>query len=117
MKIVKNFKENSLKIVLCIFVVFPILLFLNTGFLWDAPWKVLQAVIFSVVFTTILILPKWKKIVFWVSFLLFVVMAILYVVGLMDAADMVGSTGFGILIVNVLSYIPQLVKLGYIKEL
>lgn len=112
-----SFKKNIVKVLLFIILLFPVMLFLNTGFLIETPWKIIQALIFTVVFTAVLIWPGLKKIIFYLGLVLITLTAILYIVSLMEWADIIGSTGFGFVIINLLAYLPQMIKLGYIKRL
>jgi len=109
--------KNSIRILFGLLATFPIMLFLNTGFLWETPWKVVQAVIFAIVFTVIISRSNLKKYFFWLGLILVILMMVLYVIGLIEWADIVGSTGVGIVMINIVSYLPQLIRLGYIKNL
>lgn len=105
------------KIISLFILIFPIIFYLHVGASTDPYWKIAQSVIFTIVCVFSISIPKSRKIIFWLGFVLIITMAALYIFHLIDWADLVGSTGFGVIIINLISYIPQLVKLGYIKEL
>lgn len=90
---------------------------MHTGFLTDSTVKVSQTVIFTTVLSMIAVWPHLRRFVLLGSLFLIVVMAVLYIANMIEWADMVGSTGVGLIIINLLSYLPQLTKLGYIKKL
>ncbi len=112
-----SFKKNITKFLWISLLVFPIIFYLNTGFLLDSYWKIAQAFIFTIVFTAIFIWPQFKKYIFWTILIAFLLTIFLYVVNLIEVADIIGSSGFGLIIINLISYLPQLIKLGYIKKL
>lgn len=105
------------KFLLFMTVITPVMLFLNTGFLLETPWKIIQALIFAAVLTAVLLKPDFKRIVFYLSLALFVATAILYILDLMEWADITGSSGFGFVIINLFTFLPQMIRLGYIKKL
>ncbi len=114
-----NFKEIRnivFKIVLLFVFSFPIIFSLNAGSLTDTYWKVTQSFIFTVVFILLLVWPKQRRKIFWLGLTLFIVMTIFYVFGLIGLADISGSTGFGLIVMNLITYLPQIVKFGYIKK-
>lgn len=102
---------------LILFLIFPAVLFLNSGFLADGYWKMVQALILAVELAAVLVWSKLKMLIFFEIAFLFASMGLFYIFGLVDIADMTGSTAFGLLILNISSYLPQIVKLGYIKNL
>lgn len=110
-------RKNIIKVLKFLLLIFPVMFFLNSGFSLDLNWKVVQAVIFTIIFTVIIIWPQVKKFVFYLSLVLIIFMAIFYTLRLIELADITGSTGIGLIMINLVAYLPQLVKLGYIKKL
>lgn len=110
-------KYRYLRVMMLTVIIFLVMFFLNAGFLTDDYWKIIQAFIFAVELAVVIVWPKLKIFVFWQILLLIVVMSVFYVVGILELADMVGSTAFGLMIIIGFSYLPQIVKLGYIKDL
>lgn len=90
---------------------------MHTGLLTDSNVKISQTVIFTTVLSMTAVWPNLRRSVLLGSLFLIVVMAVLYIVNMIELADMAGSTGIGLIVINLLSYLPQLVKLGYIKKL
>lgn len=113
----KKIKKKSIKIVIQSLVIFPIIFYLNAGSLTDTYWKVVQSVIFTIILILALTWSQLKKSIFLLGLFLIIIMVLLYVVGLIDWADLVGSTGIGIIMLNLLIYLPQIVKVGYIKKM
>ncbi len=110
-------RHKHIKVLSFILFIFPIMFFLNSGFLTDDYWKIIQAFIFTIEFAVVVVWPKLKIFILWQILLMLVIMGLLYVAGIIEIADMVGSTAFGLVILSILSYLPQIVKLGYIKDL
>lgn len=110
-------KKYFLKVLLLLICVFPIMFFLNTGFLLAEYWKIIQAAIFTLVFILLMLSRRTKKYIFIMGLILVLIMVIFYVLSLIEWSDMVGSTGIGLITLCIVSYIPQLIKLGYIKDL
>lgn len=110
-------KKRIFKFLIIFIFTFPILLFMHTGFLTDSTVKLSQTVIFATGLSMIAAWPILRRFVLLGSLFLIVVMAVLYIVNMIEWADIIGSTGIGLIMINLLSYLPQLVKLGYIKKL
>ena len=90
--------------------------FLNTGFYERPLWLVLQAAFFALV-AVLMFLGKIKKIWLIYFFLvLFVGMAISILFENVFVAEVLGSTGFGLVIILLISYLPRLVRDGYLKK-
>lgn len=110
----------KLKVPLLLILIFPVTLFLNNKdniFLIDIYWNLAQSVIFTIALTIILIWPRFRKAIFWLALILIIAMAFLYIINLTLLADMIGSTGVGFLMINLVSYLSQLVKKGYIEKI
>lgn len=112
-----NFGNKIFKCLLLFLVIFPVMLFINTGFMIDPYWKVIQAAVLVLMLTITIIWPSLRITLFLVSVILIIIMAILYVLRFIEWADIIGSSGIGFIIINLSSYLPQLIKLGYIKNL
>lgn len=109
-------KRKILKFIIISIFSLPILLFAHTGPLIDSPIKNLQVILFSAVLGCSVVWPDFRKYIWPASICLIILMAILFILDLIYWADILGSTGIGLIIINLLSYLPQLVKLGYIKK-
>ncbi len=113
----KKNRDTLIKILIQFIFIFPVIFFLNAGSLTDTYWKVAQSVILTVVFIAGLSRPQLKKNIFLLGLYLIIIMVILYVFGLVDSADLAGSSGVGIITMNLLTYLPELINLGYIKKI
>lgn len=111
------FKQNAIKFFLLLIISIPIMFFLNLGFSLNPQWKIFQVMIFSVTLAVIIILHKAKQVILITALFLIIVMVFLYILNFIEWAEMAGSTGVGFIIITILSYLPQLIKLGYIKKL
>lgn len=95
----------------------PVLFFLNTGFSADLPWKTFQTIGFSAAFSTSLVWPVLRKYFLILSALLLIMMPVVFIFGEILWAEIFGSSGFGLILLLILSYIPQFVKKGYIERI
>ncbi len=57
-----------------------------------------------------------RKYLLVISFVLLVLMVPFLLMGRLDTADLLGSLGFGSLMVVTISYLPQLLRKGYIDK-
>ncbi|HCB22823.1 hypothetical protein A3H81_01560 [Candidatus Daviesbacteria bacterium RIFCSPLOWO2_02_FULL_38_18] len=96
---------------------FPVLFFLNTGFSTDLLWKTFQTIVFSVLFSLSLVWPVLKKYFLILSGLLLIFMAVFFISGQSGWAEIFGSSGFGLVLLLLISYVPQLIKKGYIEHI
>lgn len=110
-------KRKILKFIIISIFALPILFFVHTGFLTDSPIKNLQVILFTAVLGCSIVWSVFRKYILLISLCLIILMAILFILDLIYWADILGSTGIGLIIINLLSYLPQLIKLGYIKKL
>ncbi|MEK7616866.1 MAG: hypothetical protein AAB414_02340 [Patescibacteria group bacterium] len=100
-----------------IFVIsFTALLFLNTGFNANS-WEYLQSFILALTFTCNLIWPRTRRITLFLAVVFILPMIVLFTLKRIDMANAFGSTAIGIVSLSMVSYLPQLVKKGYIEKL
>ena len=76
----------------------------------------IQPLIFAATLSISLCLPQLKKIVLAVSLLLLAVMILIYLFNMIEIANWIGSLGFGMLFVILSTYLPELLKRGYIEK-
>lgn len=95
----------------------PVLFFLNTGNSFDPLWKIFQTIGFSAAFSTSLIWPVLRKYFLILSAVLLIMMSVVFILGEILWAEIFGSSGFGMILLLLLSYIPQFAKLGYIERI
>ena len=110
-------KKGLIKFLAIFGLVLPIVFFLHTGFLTDSPVKNLQAVFFAAAFALLIVWPIYKKYVFLISAILLIGMAPFFMFNIMAWADILGSTGIGLILLLLISYMPQLVKKGYVEKM
>lgn len=96
---------------------FPVLFFLNTGFSNDLLWKTTQTIGFSFAFSLSLIWPFFRKYILILSGFLFIIMSVLFVFDQISWAEVSGSSGFGLVMLILIIYLPQIIKKGYVKNL
>lgn len=117
MQALVGIRKEVIKGVLLSLFIFPVIFLLNNDSMSGLYWKTIQAVIFTLASATIIIQSKLRLSFFYVALGLVILTAVLYIVREISLADMAGSTGIGLIIINLISYIPQFVKLGYIRKL
>lgn len=115
MKKVKNFV--AILITILLIWIFIILSFgLNVNLLEIALFKFVQPVIFAVVTTVCIFYTSLRRYVLIISSILLILMIITYLINKLDLSNWMGSMGFGILTIVVFSYVPQLLKKGYVEK-
>lgn len=89
---------------------------LESGFSLRNGDELLKSIIFA--FSLFIALTnKFKKFLLKIATIMLVIMVILYLFWQIPLSGFFGSIGFGILSIFVLSYIPDLVRKGYIEKL
>lgn len=109
--------KKAVKLVSIFIFVLPVLFYLNTGFSADSPWKTFQTIGFSAAFSASLVWPVLRKYFLILSAVLLIMMSVVFVFGQTGWAEVFGSSGFGLILLLLLSYIPQFVKKGYIERI
>ena len=79
--------------------------------------KYIQSAIFSLTFLIVTIKPKLRIKIFYLTFLLFFLMVGFYLFQRLALANSLASVGIGIFFITSLSYLPELIKKGYIEKL
>lgn len=95
----------------------PILFFIHTGFMIDSLIRNLQIIFFAVSLAFAIVWPISRRYVFLISLPLIIGMAIFYILDMIYWADILGSTAYGLVILVILSYLPQFIKRGFIEKL
>lgn len=106
-----------MRFIFLLLLITPVLLFLNTGFLGVPFWRMFQTIAFSLVFSSILVWPQVKKYAFLASGFFIVIMVAFFIAGQIESAELLGSSSFGILILVLISYLPQFIKKGYVEKI
>lgn len=58
-----------------------------------------------------------RRYIFILAGILLILMSLAFVVGEMSWAERFGSSGFGLVLLLLISYVPQFVKKGYVEKL
>ncbi|MEK7616864.1 MAG: hypothetical protein AAB414_02330 [Patescibacteria group bacterium] len=110
----KKTKSFFLKLFISIASV-PIFWGLESGFSLRNGDELLKSVIFaSSLF--IVMTERYKKFVLWISIILNFLMVILYLFWQINLSNLFGSIGFGMLLIFILSFIPDLMKRGFVEK-
>lgn len=76
-----------------------------------------QAIIFSATLTVSIFQPKYRSKLLYTAFFLLSVMVGFYLINQMALSNSFASIGIGMLFLILLSYLPQLIKKGYVENL
>lgn len=78
--------------------------------------EMVQPVIFALVMAFIYLNSNLRVVLFWFALSLIILMILSYLFNLLPFANWTGSLGVGILIILIVSYIPQIIKKGFIDR-
>lgn len=103
------------------FIVLPIILiiafnFLEYGFSWDRMDKFIVPALLTSVLVINFFIPRTRRYFLLLPFGLFAIMVALYLINKLALSTTLGSFGFAILLIVVISYIPEIFKKGYIEK-
>lgn len=104
------------------YIFLPILLilvfnFLDYGWTWDRWEQFVYPIVFAVLALINFFIPKLRKTFITISFLILGIMVIVYLYGDINLANLVGSFGFALFCIVIISYIPTFFKNGFIEQL
>lgn len=107
--------------VLTKFLILPLFLvvFFNLseyGFKWNRADKLIYPVILMMLTLVAFLKPKLRKFLLIGSLVILLLMIFLYLADEVNMANTVGSFGFALLIIVVISYMSQIVRMGYIEK-
>lgn len=88
---------------------------LESGFTLRNGDELVKSSIFAVSLFIILT-GEYKRFVLWISLMLLITMIILYLFWQIALSNLFGSIGFGMFLIFILSYTPNLVKKGFVEE-
>jgi|GEM_PF-3313969 hypothetical protein len=101
---------------LLIFLTFFIYWWLESGFLIQEGDEIIKSIIFT--FSTYLAFSiKLKKLLLWLICFALILTVIMYSFWQMPQADFFGSIGFGMMLIYIISCLPEVIKKGYIEKL
>lgn len=79
--------------------------------------KNIQSIIFATGSGVAFYYPKLRKKLIYASLAILIVMVGFYLSGNIKLANSIGSLGFGILTITIVTYIPAIFKNGYLEKL
>lgn len=110
-------KINKLLLSILILIIsFPIFMWLESGFSIKSFLDLIKPLIFSFS-ASISFINFYKKFLLIFSLSLLIIMVFFYLIWKIDLSNWFGSLGFGMLIIYVVGYFPQLFKKGYVEKL
>lgn len=101
-----------------LFIIFTfIFTILDVGLIINQFDQIIQPVFFSASLIICLLYSSNRKYILIVSIILLFLMILIYLLNMIVLSNWVGSLGLGILFITFTTYIPQLIKVGYIEKL
>lgn len=89
---------------------------LEYGFEWNRIDQFVYPAVLTIITLIIFFVPRLRKLFFISAFFILSVMILIYLLGDLNLANMVGSFGLALLLIVVSSYIPQLIRKGYLEK-
>lgn len=83
---------------------------------FDKFGTLIQPLIFALTLTVSIFLKHIRKVILSISIALLIIMILTYLLNMINISNWIGGLGFGILIVTLASYLPELIKKGYIEK-
>lgn len=80
------------------------------------PVQLIQPVIFALTGVIATFFLRKRKLILIISLSLLSLMIFAYLLSLMDISNWLGSLGFGMLFITIFSYLPQVIKRGYVEK-
>lgn len=108
--------KKLLLIPILIVVLAYIFIILNIGVKINQISQVIQPLIFAVSVVICIFSSKFRKYIIQLSLVLLLFMVLSYLFNFLEISNWVGSLGFGLLFITVFSYVPKLIKKGYIEK-
>ena len=78
--------------------------------------QIIQPVIFASVLIICIFSSAARKYMIAASFFMLSLMIITYLLQMLEVSNWIGSLGFGVLTITLFSYLPELIKKGYIEK-
>lgn len=104
--------------IIAIFIFFTLFFILIDGE-WPVEnfYKIIQPLIFSLSVLIIILKPSLKKNLLFISGSMLLLMIIFYLFNQLMIANWIGSLGFGIVVITIAGYLPEIIQRGYIENL
>ena len=112
---------KSVKIILK-FIILPIILVVTFnmfeyGLVWDKVDKFLYPTLLTAASMMNFFIPKTRRFSLGIAFGMLILMVVLYLSNNLNLSNIIGSFGFALLLIVILSLFPQLIKKGYIERI
>lgn len=103
------------------FIILPVFLtvvfnFLEYGLIWNKFYKFLYPIILTTIFIINMQLSKLRRLSLALAYGMLTLMILLYLVNQLNLSNIIGSAGFAILIITLLTYLPEMIKKGYLEK-
>lgn len=110
-------KANKIILSPIVFIIsFFVFVVLDVGMNIEHIYQAVQPLFFAITFVISLLFTEFRKYLLICSATLLIVLVVIYLFGMIEVSDWIGRLGFGILIIVLFSYLPQLIKRGYIEK-
>lgn len=93
-----------------------IFIVLNTGGKINQISELIQPLIFASSVVIGIFFPKFRINIIQCALILLLMMVFTYLFNMIELSNWIGSLGFGLLFITVLSYLPQFIKQGYVEK-
>ncbi len=97
----------------CLVIVFN---FLEYGLIWDKVSEFLYPILLTAIFIVNMQVSKLRRLSLALAYGMLILMIFLYLANQLDISNIIGSAGFAILIITLLTYLPELIKKGYLEK-
>lgn len=99
------------------FIIFSfIFTILDIGMEVKQPIQLTQPIIFALTAVSAIFFLRKRKLILIISLFLLSLMIFTYLLGLVDISNWIGSFGFGMFTIIVATYLPDLIKKGFIEK-
>lgn len=78
--------------------------------------RIIQPLIFSITLVIGILFSTFRKVVIIISLILLLLMILTYLFNILDFSNWLGSLGFGMLFITIMTYLPEFIKKGYIEK-
>lgn len=112
MKIIKSL----VKFIIILFILTIFFNFLEYGFSWEGADKFIYSIALAVMAGVNFFIPYSRRYFLLAAYALLAIMVIFYLINQLPLSEAVGSFGFAILLIVMVSYLPTLIKKGYLER-
>lgn len=110
-------KVNKVIISSILFVIsFFIFVVLDVGMTVEQISQIVQPLFFALTLVISVLFTQFRKHLLVFSIVCLIILVITYLFGMIEVSDWIGRLGFGMFFITIFSYLPQLIKKGYIEK-